>query len=99
MPNPARIHHLIAHGEDVAAFCNKRDCQHYARLPVALFLSNGATETTPVPDLQRWLRCTRCGGRDVQTRPYPYSHACRASGLTNAKGVTGRFLPAPVAPS
>jgi hypothetical protein len=57
MIGPARLHHLIAHGQDVIVFCENRRCRHSAKLPVTVFLAQGATHRTPVPALKRWLRC------------------------------------------
>ena len=56
----------------ISVYCNRPVCLHSADVPLTAFLDRGATLDTPVFDLRRWCRCSKCGSTDVQTRSTPY---------------------------
>ena len=45
----------------VAAFCEARGCHHDAVISL-----NGWPDDLPVPDIAFYLRCSKCGGRQVK---------------------------------
>ena len=60
---PMTLANMREHGvRSVVATCEK--CQHEALVNV-----DDWPEETPVPDVRLKLRCSKCGGKSVDTRP------------------------------
>lgn len=63
---PATLGDLVEHGLAVFCWCN--DCSHNAILG-AFALSGRVDVRTAVAGLANHVRCGRCGGTNVATRP------------------------------
>lgn len=63
---PAPLSQLLQNGGDVLLFCNK--CGQNGELATSVFLEVGATPETPIIDLARVCRCTRCGAKVAQSQ-------------------------------
>lgn len=64
---PVTLGMLVAGGKLLWVYC--RDCGHERDLEVA---SLPLPPSTPVPEVGRRMRCSRCGGRKITTAPELY---------------------------
>ncbi len=62
----ATLGELATQGVDVFCWCNR--CGHNSELTVQR-LAVALGRDHPVPEVGARLRCSRCGGKDVATRP------------------------------
>lgn len=62
----ATLGEVADQGVDVFCWCNR--CAHNAVLPAAR-LAAELGRAYPVPEIGARLRCSRCAGKDVATRP------------------------------
>ena len=62
----ATLREVADRGVDIFCWCNS--CGHNAVVASAE-LAAALGGDCPVPDIGARLRCTRCGGKDVATRP------------------------------
>jgi hypothetical protein len=65
MSNSTRLAWLVENHLSLLCDCNK--CWHHAELDPEPILARLGGQY--IPDLKQWARCTRCGSRDVSTRP------------------------------
>jgi hypothetical protein len=75
MTGPPAVADLIADPGQLDVSC--LDCHHNATMPVAVLLPRYAAET-PFPDVWGGFRCSACGSRHVDVRPY--WAACQTAG-------------------
>ncbi len=62
---PMTLGNMRAHGiRSIDAYCQSIGCGHAATIVV-----DGLPDGLPVPDVGLRLRCLRCGGRAIHTRP------------------------------
>ena len=61
---PVTLDDLAADGRLLWCFC--ATCCHEVEVPP---LSLGLPGNVPVPDVARRLRCSRCGSREIETKP------------------------------
>lgn len=67
MSDPMQLWDLLRAGAvEVEVWCNA--CHHHAALPTRRLIDRFGT-AFPVPEIAQKCRCTRCGSRDVQSRP------------------------------
>jgi hypothetical protein len=62
---PATLGNVAEYGDGLTVHCQRRTCLHSAPLDVAALIAKLGPETT-VPDLRERMRCTKCGGREVE---------------------------------
>ncbi len=63
---PIKLGQLLERGLDVLCWCNL--CCHNGVVATGQLIARLGPDT-PVPEAGRRMRCSRCGGRDVATRP------------------------------
>lgn len=61
---PVTLDDLAADGRLLWCYC--RACCHEVEVPP---LSLGLPGNVPVPDVARRMRCSKCGSREITTRP------------------------------
>lgn len=71
---PGLVRHILDNDmlSMISVHCHNHSCRHSGQIPLTRFLDKGAHLDTPIPLLRRWCRCTKCGGKDVETRSTPY---------------------------
>jgi hypothetical protein len=67
MTRPPTLAELIADPGELDVSC--LDCHHNTTMPVAVLLRRYAAET-PFPEVRGGFRCSACGSRRIDVRPY-----------------------------